>query len=417
MKKIVEEIVASCIEGKLLQRIHKHTFGKVIKLIDRAISYPSIWLYSKTVSVNDNKIVFVTTRGEYDCNAKWITEELICREVPYEIVWIIRREASKKLFPKRVALAYRQSAKSFMHLASARIIVDNSTSIAYMGYRKKKGQILIETWHGSIGIKRFGKDTNKDKRWIRMATLEGRMTDYCLSNSEMEDNIFKDTFWVNSRILRCGHARNDILFEKDSERRREIRESIYKKYNLDSNVKICLYAPTFRDDGDLSPYQIDYAGLADALKNRFGGEWVIMTRFHFLIMKKYSKINVAPNVIDVSKYADIQELLACIDVGITDYSSWICEYMLTGKPGFLFATDMTSYEKNDREFFYPLDTLPFPLAVNNEELIHNICEFDEEKFKENCVNFLKDKGCIDDGLASYRICNFIESIMRGEQVW
>ena len=40
------------------------------------------------------------------------------------------------------------------------------------------------------------------------------------------------------------------------------------------------------------------------------------------------------------------------DVGITDYSSWICDYLLTKKTGFIFATDMQNYN-TERGFYYP----------------------------------------------------------------
>lgn len=89
--------------------------------------------------------------------------------------------------------------------------------------------------------------------------------------------------------------------------------------------------------------------------------------------------------------------------------------MLTRRPGFLFATDMEQYEKDNREFFYPLDSMPFPLAQNNAQLIQNILNFDDETFPAKCDAFLKDKGCMDDGHASQRIADFVETILKGEK--
>ena len=90
--------------------------------------------------------------------------------------------------------------------------------------------------------------------------------------------------------------------------------------------------------------------------------------------------------------------------------------MLTKRPGFLFATDMRKFEKKDRKFFYPLDTMPYPLAVDNKQLIDNIKNFKDEHFEEECEAFLKNKGCMDDGLASRRIVDMIEKIIGGEKV-
>jgi CDP-glycerol glycerophosphotransferase len=85
--------------------------------------------------------------------------------------------------------------------------------------------------------------------------------------------------------------------------------------------------------------------------------------------------------------------------------------MLTKRPGFLFATDLFAYEKEDRELLYPLDTMPFPLAENNEQLLRNILSFDNEKYLEDCDAFLLKMGCVDDGLASSRICDTMDIIM------
>ena len=416
---MIRKLFAAEPEGHLIlsviQAIRKRC-GKLKKIIRKMISIPLIYGLSRSIRVEDNKILFLTFRGEYDCNAKWIAEEIRKRNLPYTVVWGVYKGGSTESIPKSFIPVCRGSKEFYREIASARIIVDNGISTSTLGYRKKKNQTLIETWHGSLGIKKFSKDTNKDKKWCLYATFEGKMTDYCLSNSTFEDAIFMDTFWGKSRILRLGHARNDILCEKNTDRIAQTRQKIYQSYQLQPDIKICLYAPTFRDDKDMRPYQVDYERLRQALKTRFGGEWVVFTRFHFRLRNKPEFRELCEGTINVSDYSDIQELLTCTDVGITDYSSWICDYLLTRRPGFLFATDMEEYEKKDREFFYPLDSMPFPLALNNEQLYENILSFDEEVFKTKCETFLADKGCIDDGHASERIVDAIECIMRGETV-
>lgn len=389
---------------------------KVLRQLYRTCRSFAIRLLAKRTPIQKNKIIFLTFRGEYDCNAKWICEEIIRQNLPYDLVWGVYKQTNLATagFPPQVRTAQRGSYHFYKELASAQIIVDNGISCAVLKYRKKKKQILIETWHGAIGIKKFSPDTNKDKNWVEQAYAEGEMTDYCISNSTMENDIYRDTFWKDAEILMYGHARNDILFEKDTDRTKKIREKIYREFNLTEDTRICLYAPTFRDDKDLSPYLIDYSGLQNALETRFGGKWVIFTRFHYRVRKAVANYELPDFVINVSKYNDIQELMAFTDVAITDYSSWICEYMVTRRPGFLFATDMADFQETERSFFYPLSSMPFPLAVTNEELIDNILHFDMEKFIPACDAFLKDKGCIDDGQASVRAVEKIKSIMKEE---
>ncbi|MBQ2202284.1 MAG: CDP-glycerol glycerophosphotransferase family protein, partial [Clostridia bacterium] len=106
----------------------------------------------------------------------------------------------------------------------------------------------------------------------------------------------------------------------------------------------------------------------------------------------------------------IQEIMLVADAAITDYSSWIYDYILTGKPGFIFATDIKSYDQ-ERGFYFPLSSTPFPIAKNNEELENNILQFDEAHYQTEVEAFLKDKGCFENGDAAKRTADLIETIM------
>lgn len=472
MNSCIEVLAKTLIDKESLKRLKKD----ILRFPGWLLTQVGVFFVRLFTPVNDDRIIFITFRGEYDCNAKWIAEELKNRNAPYEVVWTLRKNIYAEDIPAQFIITRRGTLDFYRYLASSKIIVDNGISTSSLYYKKKKNQILIETWHGSLGIKMFSKETNKDKRWCRKAEKEGRMTDYCLSNSTFEDKVFTDTFWSRSKILQLGHARNDILCLKEPQEIQPIREKVFSYFelakiieqlkserNTELNVwlqekagaslplashlgvanpfdevdfknkesleafleneyrkcedlRICLYAPTFRDDGDMRPYQIDYEQLQQALHERFGGSWAIMTRFHFRLKSKLKNYVYPSGVINASNYPDIQELLACVDVGITDYSSWICDFMLTRRPGFLFAPDMTEYELTNREFFYPLDSMPFPLALNNEQLVQNILSFDEDCFLKECDEFLADKGCIDDGHASERIVDVIEKLFKGEMV-
>lgn len=109
----------------------------------------------------------------------------------------------------------------------------------------------------------------------------------------------------------------------------------------------------------------------------------------------------------------MQELLAITDVAITDYSSWIYDFVLLRKPGFIFATDIEEYN-NERGFYYPLESTPFPVATNNIQLVENIRRFDNVKYQHDIDLFLKEKGCIEDGEASRRVVELLSGILDHE---
>ena len=101
------------------------------------------------------------------------------------------------------------------------------------------------------------------------------------------------------------------------------------------------------------------------------------------------------------------------DIMISDYSSCIFDYMLSKKPAFIYASDIEKYN-NERGFFYPLETTPFPIITNNNELSEKILGFDYNIYKKNVEEFLKEKGCIDDGRSSERVVDLIETSLWGE---
>ena len=388
-------------------------FATLIRVLDRLIKRIAIRIVPYLYKIDKKKIIFLNFTGNYDCNPKAICQRMIDEELDAHYVWAVnpKTRTGAKFFPQGITFVERGTYAFYRELFTARVIVDNGVSTATLMYHKKRGQYLIETWHGSLGIKKFGRDSNKDKKWLRNAAREGRMTDFIISNSTFEDAVYREDFWKKTPIWQFGHPRNDILFCTDEEKIAALQEKIRKKYKIPEENHLCMYAPTFRDDGDLSPYVIDYHRLLAALRERFGGEWTIITRFHSRT-KKYLKGKKLPKaVVNVSGYPDIQELMLCIDVGITDYSSWICEYMLRRKPGFMFATDLDQYVQNNRSLFFPLTALPFPAAGDIDGLVKNILAFDGEKFVADCNAFLADKGSIDDGHASERTVAKIKELM------
>ncbi len=407
---MIKKLTRAVIEGRLFTSIGK-AISKGLRVfwkkLDKLISIGGIYILSRTIPVEDKTILFVTFRGEYDCNAKWIAQELLSRNEGWKIYWMVNKVHDPDIYPKEFNLVVRSSYDLIRAFSKASVIVDNALNVSYSYYPKKKNQILIQTWHGSLGIKRISGDRVTNKLWVTRAYKESAVTDLLISNSDFEDMVYRDAYWKKTPIAKLGHARNDILCESGTPRLLELRQRIYELYDLDPDTRICLYAPTFRDDGDMRPYLLDYEGLRNALQTRFGGSWVIMTRFHFRMLKKVAKYRFPEGVINGSTYPDIQELLTCVDVGITDYSSWICDYLLTRRPGFLFATDVADYGSANRGFYYPLETLPFPLSSKNAQLIQQVLDFDSDKFAVNCEAFLTEKGCIDDGRASQRIVDKI----------
>ena len=370
------------------------------------------------IEINNEQIMFFTFQGKYTCNAKYICDEILRRRLPWKVVWVTTKPVDKvkKSFPEQAVLVKFRSKAYYRELAASHILIDNAFNYVKVDFEKKPGQIYVETMHGSLGIKRIGRDDVSDPKRNARGDKCGENTDYCLSNSTFEDEVFRTSFWPESQILDLGHARNDIFFASEDEVSR-IRKKVFNYFVLPYDVKLALYAPTFRDPEDNEGYEfLEPQILKEALEERFGGRWIVLERAHTRDAgEKCTITSVGEDVIDATGYPDIQELMLAIDFGITDYSSWIYDYVLTRKPGLIYAPDAERYA-NGQGFYYPLTETPFPIAASNDDLTACIKAFDTEKYASEVERFLRDRGCIDDGKASARIVDWLnDQIEKGTE--
>lgn len=418
---MIYKIRKAVMEGNLLRKAIRFIPKLPTILLERLdwiLGCAARFIYARTHRVRANQIMFIPFQGDFTCNPKYIAEELLRRTEGQKLDIVFSARAAsirnKSAFPKPIRLVEQYSSDYYQEIAKSKLIVANSVEFLKKPVPKKRKQILIETWHGSLGIKRFGEKENHGKAWVAAAKRCGRLADYIISNSTFEDWVYKSTFWSKTPILRYGHPRNDVLFSKDNELKEAIRSKVLGEDKALYHHHLVLYGPTFRDNHSLSSYRIDFDQLSDALADRFGGEWTILVRLHPTVRKAAKRYTSKKNVIDVTSYPDIQELMLISDIAITDYSSWIYDFMLMHRPGFIFAADVNSYE-NERGFYYPLSSTPFPIASSSSELIDQIAIFDEETYLHQLERFLEDKGCIDDGEASRRVVDKILELMGVEE--
>ncbi|MCF0146433.1 MAG: CDP-glycerol glycerophosphotransferase family protein [Eubacterium sp.] len=393
----------------------KGLFSTVLYVLVKALTFLGIRILRPFFPVDDRKILFLTFSGNYDCNPKAICSEIIRQGLDLKLVWGVYELPKKEdsSFPDQVKPVKRNSVSFYKEISSAKIIVDNAINMATLKYPKKKNQILIQTWHGSLGMKKIGAASNRDKRWVYLAETEARQTDAILSNSTFDNHFFRESFWKETMIWEFGHPRNDIFFLKDEKEKKDIEQKLRKWFGISGDTKICLYAPTFRDDGDLKPYALSYQKLIDALQEKFGGKWVVLVRFHFRTRSIPGSCKLPDIVKDAGDYPDIQELLTAADVGITDYSSWICDYVHSRRPAFVYAADLHRYAEKDRGLILPIHEFPFPASADEQELVDSIRGFDEQKYKNACDSFLDKMGCWDDGCASVKTVEEIKKKLCG----
>ena len=358
--------------------------------------------------VDPNKVFVMTFDNLYSCNPKAIVSELLSRNNGLKIVWTYTgsEEEAHKHFPEGITLVRRGSLQMIKEQVSAKVWLDNGINCLWFGIPKKKDQIYINTWHGSLGIKKY----SGDDVWMGIAAKAADTTDYCITNSTFEEDIFRENLWPKSQMLPFGHARNDILFR--TEEHGEIRENICRQLGVPEGVKMFLYAPTFRDDHNADWMTLDFARLRNCLEKRFGGKWVILLRLHFKDRDNMSWGKGHESEYISANGPDMYQLMIASDAGCSDYSSWIYDYLLLDRPAFLYLPDLSEYDE-ERGFTYPIRTTPFPKAENNDEMEKVVLNYDADAYKMAKEAFLKEKGCYEDGNAASKSAAFIESVTKG----
>jgi CDP-glycerol glycerophosphotransferase len=419
----MNKFVRCCFEGGILRNVIQSTdnrqLRRILKLANLPIGAFTRNIYSKKIKVQSNKIMFTTYQSDYLDNQKYIAEELLRRNEKLDIVFSVSKDvmSEHEYIPDNIRLVERDSAEFFYEIMSSKVLVDNAFVSYWLDVPKINNQYHINTWHGSMGLKRIDKNSMKKRYWNRIASKADQFTDFMISNSQFENDVYRTTHWPTTKILQYGHPRNDILINQNNEEKREVLNKIYNYFNIDDSFQIALYAPTFRrNDGDIDCYDIDYQRLNQSLVERFGGKWVILVRHHFH-NKKRDILNFKENqnILDASQYPDMQELLIASDVGISDYSSWVCDFVLTRKPIFLFTVDLEAYEK-DRGFYYPLTDTPFAICKNNDELNSAILNFNADLYDVNINKYLSMLGCIENGDASKRVADLIIKLTKDEKI-
>src|SRR5699024_7695434 len=127
----------------------------------------------------------------------------------------------------------------------------------------------------------------------------------------------------------------------------------------------------------------------------------ILVKVHYL---NKLKIKNKKNIIDVSDFPQINELLKISDVLIADYSSLIFDYCLLKKDIILYHYDYEEYKK-ERGFYFELaDYFPKNIAKSENELINklkNIENFRQVDFNKFINKFLPN----EKGNSSQKIYN------------
>lgn len=349
--------------------------------------------------INDKKILFECGRNKIDDNPLAIYEYMKKEKLDrtYKLVFLASKGSNTSALDSKDTYYYRTFLGMY-HKATAKYWI-RSQSIGGL-IEKRKGQIVLYTNHGIVGLKKCGYDVTNAKERPPISMTKG--WDYFIASSKSDIPILKSSTGYQGKILSLGSARTDKLINIDSKRIQKIKKDLGLTNN---KKKVILYAPTFRDYED-SPKNWKINDLSK-LK-----DYKIVVTCHPLARKLWEEYPLDKSIINALDY-EIDDLLLISDVLITDYSSVFFDYLLLNKPIVFYPYDYDKYVKERKGFYFDYKKdLPGAIAYNIEELL-NILKNNKElhKYDQKRRKFRKEHLELCDGNSCQRI---VEKIINKE---
>lgn len=304
--------------------------------------------------------------------------------------------------PAGAVALHRYSAEWYRVLGTAKYLVNNNTFPVF--FRKKPGQMYLQTWHGTP-LKRIGFDTPVQRltpSYLRTLDREPGEWDALLAQSPAAAELLAGAFRFRGEVPVLGYPRNDALV---SESAAAVRRRVRGQLQIPDEQTVVLYAPTWRDTARTRGDRNAVVNYLDASLARasLGSRHTILFRGHHNVAGQRS-VSGLNGLLDVTDYPQISELCLAADLLVTDYSSIMFDYAVTGKPMFFLVPDLEEYRDSTRGFYFDLRRhAPGPLSFSAPELFDQILGYQAEDWRAAYSKFVNEFAPYDDGLAARRV--------------
>lgn len=328
---------------------------KIVDICIRLLDWMTFWL-----KTNPKRILFVSMRSNsLDTEFQALADELNDFQIDY-----VGQVVKPTLWGK---LAYFFNCLcQFVKMKQAAWIILQDNNYLVTKHKPKQARVL-QLWHASGAIKQFGNQVK------RSYPIHGYDVVACCGS--IWQPIYAQAFGVQEQQVRVvGLPRLDDFLRVEPAK-------------LDTDKKICLYAPTFRGnflEGMYYP-ELDFEKLAKALP-----DYQIVVRYHPLCQGKKTE-----SVIESQE--SLYALMKACDVLVSDYSSLMLEYTTLHKPLLCYVPDLERYQQ---EVGLNID-LPGQIIQTEDEWIDALTHLDQiTKSPYNLITTM-------DGECTHRLANII----------
>jgi CDP-glycerol glycerophosphotransferase len=354
-------------------------------------------------------IVFESFLGkQFSDNPRAIYEYMKEHYPEYKLYWSVDPRFIDNFKDKGVNIVPRLSIKWLLIMASAKYWVSNSRMPLWIP--KPKHTVYLQTWHGTP-LKKLAADMDdvfmpgtNIENYKRNFLKESANWDYLISPNPYSTEIFRRAFAFKKEMIESGYPRNDFLYNANNEK--EIL-ALKKKYQIPTDKKVILYAPTWRDDQyfEKGKYKFDLKLDLKHMQEQLGDQYIVLLRLHYLIANHIDVSEYKGFAFDFSHHEDIRELYMVSDLLITDYSSVFFDYANLKRPMIFFVYDIEDYRDRLRGFYFDFEEkAPGPLVKTTEEVIEEINKLEKNKrLPKNFDEFYETFCSWEDGNATKRV--------------
>ncbi|MDH6135963.1 CDP-glycerol glycerophosphotransferase [Kitasatospora sp. MAA4] len=343
-------------------------------------------------------------RGYAD-SPRAVHEELVRRGAPLEHLWVVD-DAQAELPPGlRTVRAY--SPEWYEALGTSRYLVGNTHFPDFL--HRRAGQTVVQTWHGGP-LKRIAYDVENawlaDSGYLDQLDREAPNWSVLLSPSPFATPIMRRAFRFAGEVLESGYPRDDSLVTGDPAEAARIRARL----GIPAGKRVVLYAPTWRDDHrGGTGYRLDLRIDLYAARRALGADHVLLVRPHAHVQDPLPGAGDG-FLYNVGDYPDVRDLLLIADVLVTDYSSILFDFAITGRPMLFFTYDLEHYRDDLRGFYLDFEEhAPGPLLETSDQLIAALRDLPAatEGYAQRYRAFRRTFCGQDDGQASARVVDWM----------
>lgn len=306
------------------------------------------------VEIDSNRYLFDSLHGHrIGCNpyAIYLAMASDIRFRNATFTWVVRDGTSippKIISDARVSLVAWESSSHARELARSGTIVFNTTLPSF--FFPHPSQKIVATWHG-VPLKTMGFEENASLSFIANSQRSLNIsTTIALPNQYAIENLVHKGFRASLAVGKAeavGSPRLD----------RALRSMASAHQSL---PPVILVALTWRQPGSgWGARESDYLAMANILRDGLGAEAQVLFQVHPITAQQFP--DLAKKLPTLEPSSEIYDVVANIDLLISDYSSLIIDFLALKKPVISFVPDLDSY-KRDRGLVTEITRLPVEIV-------------------------------------------------------